>query len=108
MKVKVDRLIFKTIIGILPFEREKKQKVIVDLSFTYHYNNKKFIDYSQIASLVKKDLQNKKYGLIEDAIYSLKNLLVSKYDIKKIKIKISKPDILDNCVVSVSKKFKLK
>ena len=28
MKVSIDNLTFKTIIGILPFEREKKQKVM--------------------------------------------------------------------------------
>ena len=40
MKVNITNLTFKTIIGILDFERVKPQKVVVDITFEYDYLNK--------------------------------------------------------------------
>ena len=104
MKVYIENLTFKTIIGILPFERKKKQKVIVDLSFEYKFKNKNddFIDYSMVVELVKKRIKKEKYYLIEDALLDIKQLLKKRFKIKKLKLKISKPDILKDCVVSVA------
>ena len=104
MKVRINGLTFKAIIGILPFERKKKQKVIVDLSFEYEFQKKNddFIDYSVVAELVKYNIKKEKYYLIEDALLGIKQLLKNKFKIKKLKLKISKPDILQDCQVSVS------
>jgi len=102
MKVNINNLEFKCIIGILEFERKTKQKVIVDISFKYDYKKDEFIDYSEVAFLVKQNLKQQKFGLIEDAILDTKELLEFKFDIKKLKIKITKPDILKDCLVSVS------
>jgi len=104
MKVFIENLSFKTIIGILPFERVKKQKVIVDITFKYKFNknSKDFIDYSEISKLITDTMKQRKYLLIEDAISELSYLLKSQYKISKLKLKISKPDILKNCKVSVS------
>jgi dihydroneopterin aldolase len=101
MKVKINNLEFKTIIGILKDERKNKQKVIVDLSFKYDYKNSDFIDYSEVALLVKQNIKQQRFGLIEDAILDTKDLLEYKFNIKKLKMKITKPDILKDCLVSV-------
>ena len=37
MKIDIENLEFKCIIGILDFERVKKQKVIINLSFEYDF-----------------------------------------------------------------------
>jgi len=104
MKVSIDALSFKTIIGILPFERVTKQRVIVDISFTYKFTKgqKDFIDYSHVANMTKIIMKKEKFLLIEDAIIYLHRALSSEFQIKKLKIKISKPDILKNCTVNVS------
>ncbi len=106
MQVYIEKLTFKTIIGILPFERVKKQKVIVDLSFKYIFSSKNnsddFIDYSEVSSLVKITMKKKKFKLIEDAILTLEKKIYKKFKLKNLKIKISKPDILKDCLVSVS------
>ena len=104
MKVSIDSLTFKTIIGILPFERVNKQKVILDISFTYKFSKgqKDFIDYSHVANMAKMIMKKEKFLLIEDAIIYLNRALSSEFQIKKLKIKITKPDILKNCTVSVS------
>ena len=102
MRVKISKLTFKAIIGILPQERIKKQKVIVDISFCYKYNNGKFINYDKVASLVKKTIKKQKFFLIEDAIIYLDNKLNAMFNISKLKITITKPDIFKNCKVSVA------
>jgi len=103
MKVSIDSLTFKTIIGILPFERIKKQKIVIDISFTYKFTKgqKEFIDYSHVANMAKMIMKQEKFLLIEDAIIYLDRALSTEFQIKKLKIKIAKPDILDNCTVSV-------
>jgi len=103
MKVSIDSLTFKTIIGILDFERVTKQKVILDISFKYKFSKgqKDFIDYSHVANMAKMIMKKEKFLLIEDAIIYLQRALSSEFKISKVKIKITKPDILKNCTVSV-------
>ena len=101
MKVKIKNLTFNCIIGILDFERKKKQKVIIDCSFKYDYKKDEFIDYSEVANLLEKTMKKKKFLLIEEAIIHLKQKLLKKYKINDLKISIKKPTILKNCIVSV-------
>lgn len=67
MKIEIEQLTFKCIIGILDFERVKKQKVIINLSFDYDFSKDNFIDYSEVANLVKKSMKKNKFKLLEDA-----------------------------------------
>jgi len=53
MKIHINDLTFKCIIGILDFERIKKQKVIINLSFEYEFLEGKFINYAEISSILK-------------------------------------------------------
>ena len=106
MQIKIENLTFKCIIGILPFERKNKQKVNINISFKYNYNSKNakedFIDYSKIVAFVENSMKKKKFQLIEDALIYLKCQLKENYEIKKLKITIKKPDIIDNCFVGVT------
>ena len=102
MKVEIKDLIFKCIIGILDFERVKKQKVVINVSFEYKFKKDVFIDYSEISSLIESQMKKKKFLLIEDAIIFLQSKLYKMYNITNLYIKISKPKILKNCIVSVS------
>ena len=104
MKIEISNLTFKCIIGILDFERIKKQKVIINLSFEYQFSKDSFINYAEVSDLVEKTMKKEKFLLLEDAILHLENLLNTSYNINNInnlKIKISKPNILKNCVVSL-------
>lgn len=101
MKIEISNLTFKCIIGILDFERIKKQKVVINLSFEYNFSNDDFINYATVAELVEKTMKKEKFLLLEDAILHLKTLLNNSYNISNLKIKISKPNILKNCVVSL-------
>ena len=102
MKIEIEQLTFKCIIGILDFERVKKQKVIINLSFDYDLGKDNFIDYSEVANLVKKSMKKNKFELLEDAIKTIKKGLEDSYTIKNLKLKISKPNILKDWIVSIS------
>ena len=102
MKIEISDLTFNCIIGILDFKRIKKQKVIINISFEYEYSKDLFIDYSEISALVKKTMKEQKFLLLEDAILYIESLLQNSYKIHNLKIKISKPNILKNCIVSLS------
>ncbi|MGE4381882.1 MAG: dihydroneopterin aldolase [Arcobacter sp.] len=104
MKIHINDLNFKCIIGILDFERIKKQKVVIDLSFEYEFSKDKFINYAEVSELLKTTMKKEKFLLLEDAILHIENLLNSTYNISNLYIKISKPNILTNCIVSLSNK----
>ncbi|TLP41242.1 dihydroneopterin aldolase [Arcobacter arenosus] len=102
MKVYIEDLNFDCIIGILDFERETAQKVIINLSFEYDFSNKdEFIDYSKVSNDIENIMTEKKFELLEEAIIYIENNLTNSYKIKNLKIKISKPDIMANCIVSL-------
>ena len=102
MKIEITDLSFKCIIGILDFERIKKQKVLINVSFEYEYSKEFFIDYAEVSNLIKTTMKKEKFFLLEDAILYLESLLLNSYKITTLKIKISKPNILKNCIVSLS------
>ena len=104
MKIHINDLNFKCIIGILDFERIKKQKVVINLSFEYEFSKDKFINYAEVSELLKTTMKKEKFLLLEDAILHIENLLNSTYNISNLYIKISKPNILTNCIVSLSNK----
>jgi dihydroneopterin aldolase len=103
LKVNINELTFDCIIGILDEERVTPQRVIIDISFEYYFDEdgSNFIDYSKVAEYVQSTMIEEKFELIEDAILYLRKGLKSQYDMKNLWIKIAKPDILGNAVVSV-------
>ncbi|PHR55751.1 MAG: dihydroneopterin aldolase [Arcobacter sp.] len=102
MTIEIQDLKFKCIIGLLDFERHNLQDVIINLSLDYDYKNE-FINYAEVANLIEEHLQEKKYELLEDALDNLFNLISQKFPLtEKLHIKITKPNILPNCRVSVS------
>jgi len=102
LTIEINNLTFKCIIGILDFERVTKQRVIINIKFDYTYKEDYFIDYSEVSSFVKKTMKKKQFKLLEESIIHLESELYKLYKIRKLKIKISKPDILKDCIVSLS------
>jgi len=101
MTIFIEDLKFQTIIGILDFERLKPQDVIINLTITYQYKDT-FINYADIAALIKTDMKNKRYLLLEDALMELSKKLKDNFSaIEKLSLRITKPSILPDCKVSV-------
>jgi len=107
MMIHIEKLTIDTIIGILDFERTLKQTVVVDIKINYEYTKKSFIDYSLVIDKVENLLKLKEYELLEDAIDDIGKSLISDYpQIISIYLKISKPDIIKNASVGLSKEWK--
>jgi dihydroneopterin aldolase len=105
MQIRIKDLEFETIIGILDFERVKPQRVRINCTIDYDYG-RQFLDYGMVAAHIQKEMTEKKFELIEDALLSLKSSLKTEFPlIKNLTLEISKPDILANCEVSLSEKF---
>ena len=103
MTIHIENLTFNVIIGLLDFEREKPQKVIIDLEATYPYSDKNFIDYADIVLLIQNTLKEKRYKLLEEALLGIKSILCTTYpQIQTLNIKILKPNILPECSVGLS------
>lgn len=104
MTIHIEALTFNVIIGLLDFERDKPQRVIIDLEASYDYKDNVFIDYADMVTLIKEDLKVKRYELLENALLGLKELLCTTYpQLQTLVLKISKPDILPECTVALSK-----
>jgi len=103
MRIHIEALTFDAIIGLLDSERERPQRVVIDLTADYTYNQKNFVDYADIVSLIKETIQTRRYKLLEEALLELKELLHQAFpQIYSLTLKISKPDILPKCTVALS------
>ena len=106
MQIHIETLTFDTIIGLLDFERDRPQRVIVDLQASYDYANENFIDYADMVMLIRTELDDKKYELLEEALLGIKGRLTTTYpQLKTLSLKIAKPDILEECSVALSHRW---
>ncbi len=106
MDIHIEALRFETIIGLLPFERETPQAVVVDLVASYDYYDGTFLNYAEMVTLIQEHLHLKQYALLEDALLGLKATLISHFPtIERLTIKIAKPDILPQCTVALSQSW---
>jgi len=95
--IHIDALTFDVIIGLLDFERDKPQPVIVDVEAVYNYEKQNFIDYADMVILIQNELKEKRYELLEDALHGIQNILLT-----SLYVKIAKPTILSQCSVALS------
>lgn len=106
MTIHIEALSFDVIIGLLDFERDKPQRVIINLEASYEYTQDDFIDYADMVDAIQEELKTKRYTLLEDALLGLKVSLYTRHpSLQMLWIKISKPDILPQCTVSLSKSW---
>jgi len=98
----IENLHFKTIIGVLEFEREIPQKIRVDAEFI----GKDFINYAQACEFIEMKFHEMKFALVEDALdffaLEFKALFPS---LKEFSMKITKKEIIKNAKVGVKGKF---
>jgi len=102
MTIHIQHLEFDAIIGLHDFERDRTQRVHLDIEATYDYQPPAFLDYAQMVEIAKKHIIEQKYELLEEALHGLRNTLLETFpQIKSLDITIAKPDILPDCVVSL-------
>ncbi|MEA3229152.1 MAG: dihydroneopterin aldolase [Campylobacterota bacterium] len=102
MTIYIEDLKFQTIIGILDFERVQEQELIVNIIIDYDYQDK-FINYAEVSEFIKLYIKEQQFLLLEDALSSLSKKLKEKFPlIDKLQLKITKPSIMPDSIVSVS------
>lgn len=107
MTIHIESLSFDAIIGILDFERLTPQKVMVDVTIDYHYTRDAFINYAEVAEIIQSMMISNQYELLEEALEDISKNIIDNYSqINSLFLKISKPNILPNAVVSLSKHYK--
>jgi len=95
------------IIGILDFERTNKQTVLIETKINYNYTEESFIDYSLVLNRIENLLIKNRYKLIEDAIDDIGKTILRDYpQILSLYLKISKPNIIPNGSVALSREWK--
>ncbi|MDD5051794.1 MAG: dihydroneopterin aldolase [Sulfuricurvum sp.] len=107
MKILIENLEFETILGILPHERIKTQKIRVNCTIEYPYSSNHFINYADVATHIETNMHEKQFELIEEAIDFLSTSLKSEFSlIQTLTLSIRKPDILPNCTVGVEQLYR--
>ena len=107
MQIIIKNFEFNTIIGVLDFERVTPQKVIINCKIKYSYKET-YLDYAKVTSIIQKILTTKKFKVIEESLEYICSYLKNEFpNIKKIKIELLKPDILEDCIVGakITKKY---
>jgi len=97
-KVFIQALEVQCIIGIFEWEREKTQKVLIDLEFpadirraarTDHIDDT--IDYKRIAKRILDYVSKSSFQLIETLAEELAKLLLKEFKLRSVTLRVSKP-----------------
>ncbi len=106
MKILIEDLTFETILGILPHERTKPQRIRIDCAINYVYSDEQFINYADVASEIVRIMDDARFELIETALTVLASALKERFPlIDGLDLSIRKPDILPHCTVGVQQNF---
>ena len=107
MTIHIEALSFEAIIGLLDFERKTPQPLSITLEASYAYQEGgDFIDYALLSQQITHHLQSKRYGLLEEALLGLEKMIRDTYpNIEMLFLKITKPTIIQNAQVGVSRRW---
>ena len=90
-----------TVIGVYAWEREIMQTVIIDIDLDINDrgagisdNVKDTVDYSEVVNSIKVSMAGNSFYLIEAMAEYLASMILRRFDVKKVKIKITKPGAL--------------
>jgi len=96
--VRIKKLSIPVILGTKPQERKHKQKIIIDLSFTYNAKKairsddlKSAIDYELLANTIIKEVSRSHFFLAEALANFILNIVLKNPKILKAEIILHKP-----------------
>ncbi|MFA7254610.1 MAG: dihydroneopterin aldolase [Candidatus Omnitrophota bacterium] len=102
-KIFIQGLEVSCIIGTLPQERKKKQKVLIDLEFSAPVKRaarrddlRDALNYKKIADRATEFTQKSRFYLIETLAERLAKILLREFKLRDILLRISKPDAIRN------------
>ena len=94
--------VLEAVIGILPFERERTQKIKIDGEFSYFKKEgDSFLDYRELRRFFKEAFL-REFGLLEEALEYFKSEIPNQFpQIQSYTLKISKLEIFEDCKVAI-------
>jgi dihydroneopterin aldolase len=109
-RIHVKNLTCYTTIGIHPWEKGRKQKVILNIEIEFDAsksaksdNIKDTIDYEKISNSAIASVTNSKYELIEGLVQSIVNDILADKRVISAKVTLDKPEALETAEsVSIS------
>tara|TARA_B100000427_G_C15085257_1_gene410342 strand:- start:151 stop:471 length:321 start_codon:yes stop_codon:yes gene_type:complete len=94
-------------VGIYEHEKKEKQKILINLEICLKKNDKiitdklqDVTDYCYVRKIVLGILKKKHYNLLEKLADEILNKILEINSVENIKVKITKPDVFDDCKVS--------
>lgn len=97
-KIVVEGLAVETVIGVLDWERQIQQRLLIDLELGVDIRPaaskddlNQTLDYAAISDAVVAFTEESSYQLIETLAENLAALIIREFSVPSIKIKISKP-----------------
>ena len=106
-KILIENLICSASVGVYEKEKLNKQKIIVNLEIslinkmkTHTDNLNDVADYGKFRRVILDIVKSKHFNLIETLADNLIKKIETFDKVKNIKLKITKPDIFNDCSVS--------
>ncbi len=102
-KILIRQLHVDAIIGIHDWEKAQKQPLYIDLDLKYDCllasktdDIKDALDYFKVCSEVTAFVGSSRFELIETLAEQITQLLIQRFPVKKVKLKLFKPNAIDN------------
>lgn len=102
-RVLIEGLTISTTIGVYDWEKKIKQKLILDLEMAWDNQPagksddiSLCLDYFQVSQTISTFIQSSKFELIECVAEQVADLVIKKFGVKWIKVKVSKPGAITN------------
>lgn len=99
----IKKLEIMTFIGIYDWEKNKKQKIILDIKIKLNTRNyfikkdiKEYIDYDKISKIVTFYIKNNSFELIEELAEKVASILLNNCNTSQVYIKVTKPGAIKN------------
>ena len=106
-KILINNLIMKASVGVYENEKQNKQRIIVDVELLLSNdseptqdNLEATQDYSQFRKCLIDIIESQHFHLLEVLVEKIHSTLMRNSYVIGTKVKISKPDIFDDCEVS--------
>ncbi len=106
-KILIENLTCNASVGVYENEKLNKQKIIINLEIvlvnnikTHTDNINDVADYGKFRRIVLEIINSKHFNLIETLADKLIKKIETFEKVKNIKLKITKPDIFEDCSVS--------
>jgi len=103
----IQQLTLQAGIGCLPWENAVRQPIIIDISLicdcTKACQSDKIddaVNYAEVVAHIETLVQQQHFQLVEALAQAISDSLLATFAIKKVKLRVTKPHVLQNCAAT--------